>query len=250
MTGTSDGKVALVSGAATGLGAATAIAFAQAGVSVVAAGLEPDQLDETVRAIHEFGGAATAVEMDVTKRDQIEAAVAAGVGAFGRIDIVVNMAGIYPVTPWDKIPDQEWDDVYAVNVRGSYWVARAAYPEMKRQGSGSVVNVSSLACFNTFPGYAHYGSAKSAVIGLTRTLARELGPEWIRVNAVAPGAIPTRAEQQPNPEAYHAQVLERQSLKRRGSPEDIAGAVVFLASDAASFITGQTLLVDGGWVMQ
>ena len=244
------GKVALVTGAATGLGRATASEFARAGAAVVVAGLEPDELRGTAGEIGTSGGQCATVDLDVTDHESVVSAVEAVVDRFDRLDIVANFAGIYPITSWDQIETEEWDRVFAVNVRGTYWVARAAARLMRDQcEGGSIVNISSVAYFIPFRGYAHYAASKAAVIGVTRTLAKELGEYSIRVNAIAPGAFPTRAEQQPDLEAYNRQLLEQQALKRRGRPEDIASAALFLASDASSFITGQTLVVDGGWYM-
>jgi NAD(P)-dependent dehydrogenase (short-subunit alcohol dehydrogenase family) len=167
----------------------------------------------------------------------------------GGIDILVNNAAIYPSRPWTEIAEEEWDDVLAVNLKGYFLCARACHASMAARGRGRVINLSSITFFLGFTNLLDYVSSKGGVIGFTRSLAREVGPDGITVNAIAPGAFPTAAERiHPDPEGYSRWVLDQQSLKRRGRADDIGNAVVFLASDAASFITGQTLMVDGGWV--
>jgi NAD(P)-dependent dehydrogenase (short-subunit alcohol dehydrogenase family) len=168
------------------------------------------------------------------------------------VDILVNNAGIYPSRPWTAVTEEEWDWVFAVNIKGYFLCARAVYPGMKARGGGKIINISSLTFFmGLWSNLIDYISTKGAVVGFTKALARELGPENINVNCIAPGAFPTDAEKiHPDPEGYNAWVLENQALKRRGRPEDIANAVLFFASPMSDFITGQTLLVDGGWLMR
>ena len=162
----------------------------------------------------------------------------------------MNNAAIYPRREWTEITAEEWDRVLAVNLRGYFLCARAVFDSMRERGRGRIINLSSLTFFIGFSHLLDYVSSKGAVIGFTRSLAREVGPSGVTVNAIAPGAFPTDAEKiHPNPEQYNQFVLDQQSLKRRGTPEDIANLVVFLASDAASFITGQTIVIDGGWGM-
>ncbi len=166
------------------------------------------------------------------------------------MDILVNNAAIYPSRLWTEIREEEWDEVLAVNLKGYFLCARAAFPHMKARGHGRVINVASITFFIGFANLLDYVSSKGGVVGFIRTLAREVGPEGITVNAVSPGAFPTDAEKiHPDPEGYNRWVLEQQSIKRRGTPEDIGNLVSFLASDAASFITRQTVEIDGGWAM-
>ena len=166
------------------------------------------------------------------------------------MDILVNNAAIYPSRPWTEIREEEWDEVLAVNLKGYFLCARAAFPHMKARGHGRVINVASITFFIGFANLLDYVSSKGGVVGFTRTLAREVGPEGITVNAISPGAFPTDAEKiHPDPEGYNRWVLEQQSIERRGTPEDIGNLVSFLASDAASFITRQTVEIDGGWAM-
>jgi len=191
-----------------------------------------------------------ALEADVSDRFSVEGMAKRVAGEFGGVDILVNNAAIYPSRPWTEIREEEWDQVFAVNLKGYFLCARAAYPYMKERDHGRVINVASITFFIGFANLLDYVSSKGGVIGFTRTLAREVGPESITVNAISPGAFPTDAEKiHPDPEGYNRWVLDQQSIKRRGTPEDIGNLVAFLASDAASFITGQTIEIDGGWAM-
>jgi 3-oxoacyl-[acyl-carrier protein] reductase len=239
------GKTAIVTGAATGIGAATATLLAERGARVLAAGLQPEQLEATVAAL---GPGAIAVHADVSDPAQIEA-VAQAAEREGGADILVNNAAIYPIGPWHEADAAQWDAVYATNVRGYFLLAKAVRPQMLARGGGAIVNVASVTFYWGEALLASYVASKGAVIGFTRALAREAGPEGIRVNAVAPGAFPTAAT------AIHADqeklwndVLTAQSLKRRGECEDVARAIAFFAGDDSRFVTGQTLLVDGGWM--
>jgi len=243
------GKTAIVTGAATGIGRATAQLLAERGANVVAAGLQPDMLEETVAGIAQAGGEAIAAHADVADPRAIDEVATRAQQAFGGTDVLVNNAGIYPLGDWHDMTADQWDEVFQVNVRGYYLLARAVRPQMLARGGGAIVNVSSVTFWTGMGLLSAYIASKGAVIGLTRALAREAGAENIRVNAVAPGAFPTAAS------AIHADqdklwrdVLEAQSLKRRGEVEDVASVIAFFAGDESSFVTGQTLLVDGGWV--
>ncbi len=245
-----DGKTAIVTGGGTGLGRATVHALAGAGARVVIAGLPDSPIEEVAEEVRAVGGRALAVPTDVRDRGAIEDMVARAIGAFGGVDILVNNAAIYPSRPWHEVSEDEWDDVLAVNLRGSFLCARTVYPHMKAGGWGRIVNIASVTFFTGNPLLIHYVSSKGGVIGFTRALAREVGPDNITVNCISPGAFPTAAEDiHPDPEGYTRYVLERQCVQRRGRPEDVAAAVLFLSSNASSFITGQTLGVDGGWAM-
>jgi NAD(P)-dependent dehydrogenase (short-subunit alcohol dehydrogenase family) len=242
------GKTAIVTGAATGIGAATARLLAARGARVLAVGLQPDALRETVAGIVAEGGEAVAFEADVSDPAAIEAVAARAQEAFGGADILVNNAAIYPIGPWHEADAAEWDEVFRVNVRGYFLLARAVRPQMLARGGGSIVNVASVTFYYGEEELLSYVASKGAVIGFTRSLAREAGPEGIRVNAVAPGAFPTAATAiHVDQDALWEKVLTSQSIKRRGEVEDVALAIAFFASDDSRFVTGQTLLVDGGW---
>jgi NAD(P)-dependent dehydrogenase (short-subunit alcohol dehydrogenase family) len=243
------GKNAIVTGAATGIGAATARLLAARGARVLAVGLQPEELRRTVAAIDAEGGEALAHDADVSDEAQIQGVAERAQAAFGGADILVNNAGIYPIGPWYEADAAQWDDVFATNVRGYFLLAKAVRPQMLARGGGAIVNVASVTFYFGERLLVSYVASKGAVIGFTRSLAREAGPEGIRVNAVAPGAFPTAAtEIHADQDALWNTVMEGQSIKRRGEVEDVALAIAFFAGDDSRFVTGQTLLVDGGWM--
>jgi NAD(P)-dependent dehydrogenase (short-subunit alcohol dehydrogenase family) len=243
------GKTAIVTGAGTGIGRATAALLAERGARVVAVGLQPEALSETVEAITAAGGEAVAVDADVSDPAAIEHVAASAQEAFGGTDVLVNNAAVYPIGPWHEMDAAQWDEVFATNIRGYFLMAKAVRPQMIARGGGAIVNLSSVTFFTGEALLLAYVASKGAVVGFTRALAREAGPEGIRVNAVAPGAFPTAAtEIHADQEALWREVLEAQSIKRRGEVEDVARAIAFFAGDDSRFVTGQTLLVDGGWM--
>lgn len=246
------GRSALVTGAAHGLGLAISSAFAGAGCSVALADVEADALTEAAALI---GDEAPGVQLhtealDVRDTGSIRLAVDRAVEACGGLDILVNCAAIYPTSPLETMDAAVVADVLDVNVVGYTRMVQAAYGALVGSPHGRVINLASITFYLGIPdGLGAYIASKGAVIGLTRALAREFGPKGVTVNAVAPGAFPTRAEEIIEDRvAYDEQILSSQAIKRRGDVGDIAAAALFLASDAASFVTGQTLVVDGGWV--
>jgi 3-oxoacyl-[acyl-carrier protein] reductase len=243
------GKTAIVTGAGTGIGRATAQLLAERGARVVVAGLQPDKLRETVETITAAGGEAVAADADLSDPAAIEAVAARAQEAFGGTDVLVNNAAIYPIGPWHEADAEQWDAVFATNIRAYFLMARAVRPQMLARGGGAIVSVSSVTFFTGQALLQAYIASKGAVIGFTRALAREAGPEGIRANAVAPGAFPTAATDiHADQDALWRDVLEAQSIKRRGEVQDVAHAIAFLASEDSSFVTGQTLIVDGGWM--
>ena len=244
-----EGKTAIVTGAGTGIGRSIAQLLAARGARVVVAGLQPERLFETVDGIVAAGGEAIAVDADVSDPAAIEAVAARAQEAFGGTDVLVNNAAIYPIGPWHEVDAAEWDDVFKTNVRGYFLMSKAVRPQMIARGGGAIVNLASVTFFTGESLLLAYVASKGAVVGFTRALAREAGPEGIRVNAVAPGAFPTAAtEIHADQDALWQNVLEAQSIKRRGEVEDVARAVAFFAGEDSRFVTGQTLLVDGGWM--
>jgi NAD(P)-dependent dehydrogenase (short-subunit alcohol dehydrogenase family) len=241
-------RVAVITGAAGGLGRSFALAFATAGARVVAADIDPDGARETVRLVERASGEATAVTVDVSSEPSAEAMAAAAIAAYGGIDILVNNAGLYAGLarrPFYELEPEEWDRVLAINLKGPWLCARACVPRMRRRGGGAIVNISSATVFSGSPLFAHYVASKGGLIALTRAMAREVGDLGIRVNAVAPGFTLTEASRtvMEDAETYG---VSRGAIKRSAHPEDIVGAVLFLTSSASEFITGQTLVVDGG----
>ena len=246
-----EGKTAIVTGAARGLGQAYARAMHAAGMNVVAG--DRDDVGETLAGLSDRDRA-LGVRLDVGDFASVEATAKAALDRFGRIDVLVNNAALYGTLKGGRaeaIPEAEWDRCMAVNVKGVWNCCRAVIPAMRAQGGGSIVNVSSLAAVMGMPYALHYATSKAAVIGLTRALARELGRDWIRVNAIAQTAVATEGTSEffgDKLERQMGAVLGGQSLKRALQPDDLVGTVLYLADDASRFVTGQTIMVDGGTV--
>ena len=243
------GRVALVTGAARGLGRAISLALAHAG-AYVALGLRDVHADAGLAAeIRNMGRKALPLQMDMRKMDQISSAVVEAVKHFGRIDILVNNAGIAPENPAENVTLEDFDATLAVNLKGTFFASQAAGRLMIRQKSGTIINMSSQAAFAALPTESIYCMTKAAIAHLTKCLAVEWGKHGITVNAVAPTFIRTPGtESALSDAAFHADTVERiAALHRIGEPMEVAGAVVFLASPAASLITGETILIDGGW---
>ncbi|WP_432824793.1 SDR family NAD(P)-dependent oxidoreductase [Dactylosporangium sp. CA-092794] len=243
------GQVALVTGAARGLGHAIALTLANAGADV-ALGLRDAAADGGLTAqIEALGRRALPLQMDVTSTGQVSAAVDAVVERFGRLDILVNNAGIAPANPAEAVVEEDFDRTLAVNLKGTFFASQAAGRVMLRQGYGRIVNIGSQAGAVALPGESVYCMTKAAIAHLTRCLAVEWGQHGVTVNAVAPTFVhtPGTREYLADP-AHRADVVERiAALHRIGEPMEVAGAVLFLVSPAASLVTGETLLVDGGW---
>ncbi len=241
------GRTVVITGAARGLGRAFALAFAAEGANVVAADIDLDGVGETARLIGEAGGTALAAQVDVTSPESTAAVVAATVEEFGPIDVLVNNAAIYSSltrTPFTEIDPAEWDRVMAVNVKGTWLMTVAATPVLRAAGA-RIINISSATVLSGSPLWMHYVASKAAVIGMTRVLARELGERGVTVNTIAPGFTLTEASLALMDDASTYGV-DRGAIKRACMPDDIVGTALFLASESAGYITGQTLVVDGG----
>ncbi|MCX5807352.1 MAG: SDR family oxidoreductase [Proteobacteria bacterium] len=245
------GKVAIVTGGAKGLGRAFCEGFAREGVKVLAVTRKDMKgLEETVKAVREAGSEAEYLQIDVTSRADTEKMAKFAMERFGRIDILVNNAAFYYGVErkgFDQISDEEWDMMMSVNVKGSWLPTVAVFPFMKQAGKGKIINLTSEVFFTGSHGFVHYVATKGAIVGMTRALAIELGPHNICVNAVAPGFTDTEASRTIADVTKYD--TSKTPLKRLGVAEDIVGATIFLASDSADFITGQTILVDGGKAM-
>lgn len=248
------GRVALITGASWGIGAAVAKAFAREGASVVVNSYPDKKMeslaDEVVSSIAKTGGHAIRLSADISIREQIDRMVITTRQEFGDIDILVTNAAYANRLPWHQISVEQWDHTQAVNVRGAFMCAQACYEGMLRKGSGSIITVTSVTVNLGMPGMLDYVTSKAALLGFTRALAREVGKEGIRVNAVMPGAIRTEQEVDLGFDENELKLLsaERQCIPRRGFAEDLAGTFVYLASDESSFVSGQVINVDGGWI--
>ena len=244
------GRVAIVTGAGGGLGHGICDSLAAAGATVVAAGRTRESLDDTVALVTGNGGTAVARVCDISNEADIAALMRSVADEFGRIDILINNAAIYPRREWTEITSESWDEVMATNLKGYFLCSQAAFPYLKANGTGRIINIASITFFGGWSMLLDYVTSKGGIVGFTRALAREIGPDGVTVNAISPGAFPTDAEKiHPNQDAYTQMVLDSQSVKRRGTPNDIGNLAVFLSSDGGSFITGQLIQIDGGWVM-
>ncbi len=244
------GRTAIVTGAGRGLGRIFCAGLAREGARVLAADKDPSGLPETLIAVREAGSEGESLQVDVTSAEQTARMAQFAKEKFGRIDILINNAAMYgglKRTDFYEIDEKEWDVLMAVNVKGTWQSVKAVFPYMKEQGKGKIVNIASEVFFTGSHGFVHYVASKGAIVGLTRALAVELGPHNICINAIAPGFTDTEGSRTVADVTKYD--TSKTPLRRLGMAEDIVGAALLFSSDEADFITGQTMLVDGGRAM-
>ena len=242
------GKVALVTGATSGIGQAFAARLASDGASVAIVS-RSRPADETQKMVEDAGAECLSYQADITSAEQVAGLKAAVEERFGSVDIVVNNAGIYPMKAFLEMEFSEWEEMFDINMHAMFHITQAFLGAMCEKGWGRVINVSSTSYMAGMANYTHYNATKGAVIGFTRSLAKEVGPQNVTVNSIAPGLVRTEitGSREGADEMFDA-FLAEQCIKRTEEPKDLTGALSFLASDEASMVTGQTLLVDGGWM--
>jgi len=243
------GKVALITGSAVGIGNEVARLFAEHGASLILIDRDQVRNRATADELERSGAAVREIGLDLRDGAAIRAAVSDALQAIGPIDVLINNAGIYPRRPFLETSEQEWDEMQAINLKSMFHLAQAVLPSMIARRAGKIVNISSVTFHVGVANLVHYVASKGGVIGLTRSLAREMGEHNVHINCITPGAILVEAEKQFVTEEQVQVFLSEQSLKRRILPIDIARACLFLGTELSDGMTGQTLNVDGGWVM-
>lgn len=247
-------KVAIITGSGQGLGRAYAFAYGKEGAKVVIAEINLENAEKVAKEITDTGGEAIAVKVDVSSADDVNAMAEKTMETFGKIDILVNNASIYyglENKPLETITEEEWDRSYAVNVKGTWLCIKAVLPYMKEAGGGKIINISSGSWIAGAPMLLHYTTSKAAIAGMTRCVAKEVGMNGITVNTITPGYVLTEASKtmKNKPPGAEEMVAQMTALGRNEQPDDVIGTAVFLASADADFITGQNIVVDGGWVL-
>ena len=243
------GRTIIVTGAATGIGQAFAVGAAAQGANVVVADMNP--ADDTVAAVEAAGGQALAVRVDVADNASVQAMASAALQRFGRIDGLVNNAAYFrevKLTDFEQIDAAVWDRIFQVNVKGVWNCCKAVMPAMRERKSGSIVNIASVVAVAGQPGYLHYVASKGAVLAMTKGLAKECGPHKVRVNVIAPGFVITDATRN-RPIEWQQSFLKARAISREQRPDDLVGTALYLLSDLAGFVSGQTIVVDGGHIM-
>jgi 3-oxoacyl-[acyl-carrier protein] reductase len=245
------GKTAIVTGARRGMGRAIALALAGEGANVVVSDISQEDCQKVVDKIERLGRKGLAVKCDVSSSSEVEAMVRETVAEFGGVDILVNNAGIISYKPFLELTDEDWDKTLSVNLKGQFLCARAAAREMVKNKRGRIINIASISsggCGIAFPLIAHYTASKGGVVALTEALALELTSQGINVNAICPGAIDTDMAKGAKESGQLEQLLARVPKGRLGRPEEIANLVVFLASEESEYISGDAIVIDGGWL--
>ena len=243
------GRTIIVTGAATGIGQAFALGCAAQGAHVVVADMNP--ADETLAAIAAAGARATCVRVDVSDEASTRAMAEAALQATGRIDGLINNAAYFrevTLTPFEQIATARWDRIFDVNVKGVWQCCKAVLPAMRERGSGAIVNIASVVAVAGQPGYLDYVATKGAVLSMTKALAKECGPAGVRVNVIAPGFVITDATKN-RPVEWQQSFLKARALSREQKPDDLVGTALYLLSDLSAFVSGQTVVVDGGHIM-
>ncbi|MFP4176654.1 MAG: 3-oxoacyl-[acyl-carrier-protein] reductase [Planctomycetota bacterium] len=243
-----DDRAALITGASRGIGRAIAERLAEAGADIVGLDVDPEPLEETRELVENAGQRFTPLVADVSEMQQMQAAVKDVVDEFGSLDILVNNAGITRDNLLIRMSEEDWESVISVNLTGVFNGTKAAARQMMRQRSGSIINISSVVGLVGNPGQVNYSASKAGVLGVTKSTAREVATRGVRVNAVAPGYIQTRMTEELGDDARE-RLLNQIPLGSLGEAQDVANAVMFLASDASSYLTGQVISVDGGMAM-
>ena len=242
------GKIGIVTGAAQGIGRAIAMEMAKVNVHVIVSDIA-DTIHDVVNDIKKINGSAEAMKCDVSNKKQVNELVKKVISEHGKIDILVNNAGLYPQKGFLDLDEETWKKTMAVNLDGVFYFCKAVAPHMKDKGGGKIVNIGSIAgAVVGFQQLTHYSASKGGVLGFTRALALDLAPHNIQVNVIAPGAIDTPGAS--SNEEQTKQIVQAIPAKRQGKPEEIGYATIFLASDKANYITGELLVVDGGWTIQ
>jgi len=246
------GKIAIITGGRRGMGKSHALTLARAGAKVVVADISLEDCQKVVKEIEKKKGEAIAVKCDVTKKEEVDKMVKTAIDKWGKVDILVNNAGICQFKPFVDLTEEDWDKTLDINLKGYFLCAQAAVKEMVKQKSGVIINIASVEMGQVgagAPNVVHYCASKGGVAAMTEALAVELAPHNIRVNAIAPGMIETSMIDivKKNPEMEKA-IMARIPMGRTGKPEEVSNLVLFLVSDASSYMTGSTVVIDGGWL--